>query len=94
MDVYNPLKIHTIEDEDKDTLLKAFKFEVEQVKIHFGKKVEDVSHNEMTPDNKRKATDNMVFSTPGWNSPTRRLKIQKTDDAAGVGILQEGGKAM
>ena len=94
IDVYNPLKIYTIQDEHKDTLLKAFKYEVEQVKIHFGKKAEEVSQNEMTPESKRKATDNMVFATPGWNSPTRRLKIQKTDDAAGVGILQEDGQSL
>ena len=38
--IYTPLKIYAIRDEDKDTLLKAFKLEVAQVQAHFAKTVE------------------------------------------------------
>ena len=88
-DVYNPLKIYVIQDEDNETLLKTFKYEVGQVKAHFSNKVEGLSHDEKTPDNKCKATDNHLFSSPGWPSAARRLKICKTNEAAAAGIVQE-----
>ncbi len=84
--IYTPLKIYAIRDEDKDTLLKAFKFEVAQVEAHFAKTVEMGSPHDTTPDAKRKAADNQTFSSPGWSSPPRRLKISKTDDATKAGL--------
>ena len=84
--IYTPLKIYPIRDEDKDTLLKAFKFEVAQVQAHFAKTVEMGSPLDRTPDVKRKAADNQTFSSPGWSSPPRRLKISKTDDATKAGL--------
>ena len=84
--IYTPLKIYAICDEDKDTLLKAFKFEVAQVQAHFAKTVEMGSPLDRTPDVKRKAADNQTFSSPGWSSPPRRLKISKTDDATKAGL--------
>jgi hypothetical protein len=84
--IYTPLKIYAIRDEDKDTLLKAFKFEVAQVEAHFAKTVEMGSPHDTTPDAKRKAADNQTFSSPGWSSPPRRLRISKTDDAAKAGL--------
>ena len=88
--IYTPLKIYAIRDEDKDTLLKAFKFEVAQVQAHFAKTVEMGSPHDRTPDVKRKAADNQTFSSPGWSSPPRRLKISKTDDATKAGLGLQG----
>ena len=86
--VYNPLKLYAIQDEDKETLVKAFKYEVAQVKLHFAnKEVENLSFDEETPNSKRKATDNHIFSSPGWSSPRRRLKISKTGKAVSAGIV-------
>ena len=87
--IYTPLKIYPIRDEDKDTLLKAFKFEVAQVQAHFAKTVEMGSPLDRTPDVKRKAADNHT-SSPGWSSPKRRLKISKTDDATKAGLGLQG----
>ena len=84
--IYTPLKIYAIRDEDKDTLLKAFKFEVAQVQAHFAKTVEFTSPQDRTPDVKRKAANNHTHSSPGWSSPPRRLKVSKTDDATQAGI--------
>ena len=84
--VYTPLNIYAIRDEDKDTLLKAFKFEVAQVQAHFAKTVELTSSNERTPDNRRKAAINHTHHSPGWSSPQRRLNISKTDDATKAGL--------
>jgi len=89
LDVYKPLKVYAIQDEDKATIFKAFKFEVKQVKSHFDKNVEEVSHGEETPEIKRKASENQTFSSPGWESPPRRLKISKTDEAASAGIQRD-----
>ena len=80
------LKIYTIRDEDKDTLLKAFKFEVAQVQAHFAKTVELTSPHERTPDAKRKVATNHTHASPSWSSPPRRLNISKTDDATKAGL--------
>ena len=83
---YTPLKIYAIREEDKDALLKAFKFEVKQLASHFAKTVEIGPSLDTTPDVKRKAADNQTFSSPGWSSPPRRLNISKTGDAAKAGL--------
>ena len=44
---------------------------------------------EHTPEIKRKTSDNQTFSSPGWPSPLRRLRISKTDDAASAGVVQD-----
>ena len=84
--IYTPLKIYAIRDEDKETLLKAFKFEVAQVEAHFAKSVDMATPLDRTPDVKRKAADNQTLSSPGWSSPKRRLKVSKTDDATNAGL--------
>ena len=88
--IYTPLKIFAISDEDKNTVLKSFKYEVTQVQAHFGNSAEIESPQMSTPDMKRKTDDNRTFCSPGWSSPQRRLKIAKTDDAtnAGLGLLE------
>ena len=80
------MKLYVIQEEDMDTVLKTFKFEVKQVKSHFEKAAEDESTSLNTPEKKRKAAENQTHSSPGWSSPPRRLKINKTDDAASVGV--------
>ena len=89
LDVYKPLKVYAIQDEDKATIFKAFKFEVKEVQTHFDKNVEEVSPGEETPKIKLKASENQTFSSPGWSSPPRRLKISKTDEAASAGIQRD-----
>ena len=88
--VYTPLKIYAIRDEDKDTLLKAFKFEVAQVQAHFAKTVELTSPHDGTPDVKRKSATIHTHASPGWLSPPRRLNISKTDDATKAGLGLQG----
>ena len=84
--IYAPRKIYAIRDEHKETLLKTFKFEVAQVEAHFAKIVDMATPLDRTPDVKRKAADNQTLSSPSWSSPTRPLKISKTDDATNAGL--------
>jgi hypothetical protein len=84
--IYKPVKLYVIQDEDMNTVLKTFKFEVKQVKSHFEKAVETEPTSLNTPEKKRKAAENHMHSSPGWSSPPRRLKINTTDEAAAIGI--------
>ena len=81
--VYKPTKIYVIAHENMDTLLKTFKFEVAQTKTHNMTPVE-ISSVEKTPDIKSKSESR--WSSPGWESPQRRLKVSKTDEATSAGI--------
>ena len=81
--VYKPTKIYALAHENLDSLLKSFKFEVAQTKNHYMTPVE-TSSVEKTPDIKRKSES--PWSSPGWDSPQRRLKVSKTDDATSAGI--------
>ena len=83
---FKPLKIYTFQEEDQDTVAKAFKYEVEQVRRHFQKVPEAIPDTEETPDIKRKIEANQTRSSPGWSSPQRRLKLRKTTDASDVGV--------
>ena len=84
--IYKPLKIYTFQEEDQETVAKAFKYEVEQVRRHFQKVPEAMPGTEETPDIKRKIEANQTRSSPGWSSPQRRLKLRKTTDASDVGV--------
>ena len=77
--IFKPLKIYVFQDEDPDTVIKTFKFEVEQVREHFSKSAVAPEAINATP---LKA----VHNSPGWSSPTRRLKVRKTDDASAAGL--------
>ena len=77
--IYKPLNIYVFDDEDHDTVLKTFKFEVDQVREHFSKDAVAQQDTHTTP---RKAQHN----SPGWSSPSRRLNIRKTMDASAAGL--------
>ena len=77
--IYKPMNIYVFEDEDPDTVIKTFKFEVEQVREHFSKAAVTPQASDATP---QKAQHN----SPGWSSPPRRLKIRKTNDACAAGL--------
>ena len=64
--IYKALKIYTFQQEDQDTVAKAFKYEVEQVRRHFQKVPEAIPDTEETPDIKRKIEANQTRSSPGW----------------------------
>ena len=72
-----------MDKEHMDTWLKTFKFEVAQTKSHYMTPV-DTSFVESTPDIKRKSES--PWCSLGWDSPQRRLKISKTDEATSAGI--------
>jgi hypothetical protein len=85
---FRPDRLYCIGDEDTNSVIKAFKFEVAQVKAHF--------HNEQealeltgTPDMKRKAEENQPLKSRRWASPQRRLKLAKTEDARDAGVAAD-----
>ena len=84
--IYQASKIYPILDADTGSFMRAFKFEVGEVRAHYGRESETTENNMSTPDLKRKAEDNQLFSSPAWASQTRRLKIQTTIDARMVGV--------
>ena len=84
IEFYRAEKVHCIDDEDTQSVIKAFKFETEQVKAHYGHEVEDAAAD--TPEFKKRAAQNHMHRSPGWDSPPRRLKLQKTMDAETAGV--------
>ena len=81
-----PWKVYPIEDEDADAVLKGFKYECLAAKEHFGKEVDGTFATDKTPDAKRKAEEQHAFASPGWASPPRRLRPQRTEEAATAGV--------
>ena len=84
--IYQASEIYPILDADTDSFMKAFKFEVGEVLTHYRRESETTENNMSTPDLKRKAEGNQLYSSPSWASPTRRVKINKTMDAREVGV--------
>ena len=86
--IYKPIEIDTITDENMETILKTFKFEITRVKSHYT--LSDAKSDgkpisiDQTPDLKRKPES--PLSSPGWASPKRRLRVSTTDEATSAGI--------
>ena len=87
--IYRPEKLYCVQDEDSESVFKTFKFEVAQVRTHYERQgdVSDVGKSTQTV--KKRLAEQHVHQPPGFGSPGRRLKVQKTADATTAGVSRE-----
>ena len=83
--IFKPIRLYAFSQEHAESVVRAFKFEVEEARIHYAKPAAD-PNDDTASTLKRKVQDNHAKESTGWASPKRRLKPNKTADCTMAGI--------